>query len=80
MNKNGKDAKISYEEAIFELEEIVKMLENGDLSLEHSIELFQKGMELSRYCSKKLDEAERKITLLIENEKGEFSEQAMPET
>jgi exodeoxyribonuclease VII small subunit len=64
--------KKNFEEAISELEYIVDRLERGELSLEESMEAFQKGVELSRYCSKKLDEAEKKITVLIENEKGEI--------
>jgi exodeoxyribonuclease VII small subunit len=69
----------TYEEAVCELEDIVRKLEKGELSLEESIDCFQKGIELSRYCSGRLDEAERRIRLLVENEKGELSEQDMPE-
>lgn len=69
----GKDKK-NFEEAISELEYIVDRLERGELSLEESMEAFQKGVELSRYCGRKLDEAEKKITVLIENEKGEIKE------
>lgn len=72
----GKEKK-NFEEAISELEYIVDRLERGELSLEESMEAFQKGVELSRYCSKKLDEAEKKITVLIENEKGEIKEKSV---
>lgn len=65
---------LSFEEAICELETIVKKLENGDLSLDESIEAFQKGIKLSKYCSKRLDEIERKITILIEGEDGKLEE------
>jgi exodeoxyribonuclease VII small subunit len=68
----------SYEEALAELEAVVKKLENGDLTLEQSIEYFQKGVELTKYCNKMLDETERKITVLIENAKGEATEQELP--
>ncbi len=61
---------LSFEQAVVELEEIVKKLEKGELSLEESINFFQRGVELTRYCSKKLDEAERSITMLIEGEDG----------
>lgn len=71
MNK----AKMSFEKAISELEEIVQKLERGDLSLDESIEFFQKGIELSKFCSKKLDEIERKISILIEDEKGQIKEE-----
>lgn len=67
-----------FEQAIAELEEVVAKLEKGELTLDESIEFFQKGVELSKYCSKRLDEAERKITLLIEKENGELSEEPLP--
>ena len=73
MNSD-KDSK-TFEEAMNELEEIVQKLEKGELPLEESIEYFQKGVELSRYCSKKLDEIERKITMLIEEENGNIKEE-----
>ncbi|MCR4434270.1 MAG: exodeoxyribonuclease VII small subunit [Clostridiales bacterium] len=72
MKENEK----TFEEAISELEEVVKKLENGDLPLDESIELFQKGLELSRCCSKKLDEVEKKISRLIESEDGDIIETA----
>jgi len=66
-----------FEDAISELEDIVSKLENGELSLEESIEYFQKGIELSKYCSKKLDEVEKKISILTENEQGELKEEVI---
>ncbi len=66
--------KQSFEEAAGELEEIVNRLEKGELTLDESIVLFQRGIELSRYCSKRLDEVEKKITMLIEEENGEVKE------
>lgn len=66
--------KKSFEEAMNELEEIVEKLENGELSLEKSLEYFQKGVELSKFCSKRLDEIERKITVLLEDENGDLTE------
>ncbi len=64
----------SFEEALLQLEKIVNNLEKGELSLDESIEFFQKGVELSKYCSNRLDEIEKKITILIEDEKGEIQE------
>ena len=58
-----------------ELEGIVQKLEKGELSIDESIEYFQKGVELSRYCSKKLDEIEKRITILIEEENGDIKEE-----
>jgi len=68
------EGKMSFEEALKELEAIVENLEKGDLTLDESINAFQRGIEISRYCSKKLDEVERKISILIENENGEIQE------
>ncbi|MDB5083142.1 MAG: exodeoxyribonuclease small subunit [Bacilli bacterium] len=55
----------SFETAMQRLEQIVKQLENGDLSLEDSIERFQEGMKLSKLCRDKLDQAEQKIEMLV---------------
>jgi exodeoxyribonuclease VII small subunit len=74
-----KNSKTNFEEAMAELESIVGKLEKGELTLDESINCFKKGIELSRFCGKRLDEAERKITLLIENENGEVTEKDMPE-
>lgn len=62
--------KLSYEESIKELEQVVKALENNELTLDESIEKFEKGMKLSKHCSELLEGAEKKITLLIEKEDG----------
>jgi len=61
-------AELPFEEAIAELERIVARLESGDVPLEEAIELFQQGMKLSHLCSQKLDQAERKIEMLIEED------------
>lgn len=57
---------ISFEAAMEKLEEIVGRLENGDVPLEQAIELFQQGMKLSHLCSSKLEQVERKIEMLVE--------------
>ncbi|MFA6308500.1 MAG: exodeoxyribonuclease VII small subunit [Clostridia bacterium] len=64
------EKKKSFESALTDLEKIVQNLENGDLTLDESIAAFQKGIELSRYCSKELNSAEKKISVLLEDEKG----------
>ncbi|MNJ48010.1 exodeoxyribonuclease VII small subunit [Paenibacillus fonticola] len=56
----------SFEEAMNELEEIVSQLEHGDVPLEKAIDLFQKGMQLSQLCSRKLAQVERKIEMIVE--------------
>lgn len=55
-----------FEGAIAELESIVKKLEDGDLSLEQSLALYERGVQLSRYCHGRLEEAERRIELLTD--------------
>ena len=61
-----------FESAIAELEAIVKTLEGGDLPLEQSLERFERGVQLSRFCHARLEEAERRIEIL--NERGELRE------
>ncbi len=59
-----------FEAAIAELETIVKKLEEGDLPLETSLQLYERGVHLSRFCHARLEEAERRIEIL--NERGEI--------
>ncbi|HEX7487007.1 MAG TPA: exodeoxyribonuclease VII small subunit [Vicinamibacterales bacterium] len=59
-----------FEAAIAELEGIVKKLEEGDLPLEKSLELYERGVQLSRFCHSRLEEAERRIEVL--DERGEL--------
>ena len=59
-----------FEDAMKELEDIVKRLESGDLSLEESLKIFEEGVALSRYCFKKLEEAEKRVSILIKDEEG----------
>jgi len=62
-----------FESSLIELEEIVTQLEAGDLPLERSLELFERGIGLARECQKRLDEAERKVELLMRGEDGALS-------
>jgi exodeoxyribonuclease VII small subunit len=55
-----------FESAIAELEKIVKQLEEGDLALEKSLALFERGVELSRYCHEQLGAAQRRIEVLTD--------------
>jgi len=59
-----------FESATAELDAIVRKLEAGDLPLEKSMELYERGLQLSRFCHAKIEEAERRIELL--NERGEL--------
>ena len=61
-----------FESALQSLEDIVARLEAGDLALDRYLELFEEGVKLSRYCSAKLDEAERKVEILAKNPEGEM--------
>ena len=58
----------TFETALDQLEKIVKELENGDLPLEKSLELFEKGMELSESCRKQLSAAESRVEILLKKE------------
>ncbi|MEW5978023.1 MAG: exodeoxyribonuclease VII small subunit [Acidobacteriota bacterium] len=59
-----------FETALRRLEEIVRKLENGDLPLAAALELFEEGVNLSRFCQGKLEEAERKVELLLKKSDG----------
>ena len=67
--------KQSFEDAMEQLEEIVRELESGELSLETAMKRFEAGVKLSKFCSDKLDETEKKITLLTENADGTRTEE-----
>lgn len=66
--------KKSFEEQIEELEKIVAELENGKLNLDESVSKFEEGIKISKDCSKILEEAEKKITILV-NKDGEMQEE-----
>ena len=55
-----------FEAAIAELETIVRKLEDGDLALEASLGLYERGVQLSRFCHSRLEEAERRVEILTE--------------
>ena len=59
---------LPFETCLEELEQVVKELEAGDLPLERSLELFEKGMSLSETCRKQLEEAETRVEMLIRKE------------
>lgn len=66
--------KYNFEESLKRLEEITDKLESDDLTLDESLKLFEEGVSLSRYCEKKLTEAEQKIEILKSSEIEEFSD------
>ncbi|RUS48073.1 exodeoxyribonuclease VII small subunit [Cohnella sp. AR92] len=61
---------LSFEEAMDRLERIVSQLESTDVPLETAIELYQEGIALSRLCGQKLEQVERRIEMLVEDENG----------
>ncbi len=60
----------TFEVSLAELEKIVRRLEEGDLQLDESLELFEKGVRLSRECRERLNQAERRIEILLRDEDG----------
>ena len=65
----------NFEEMMKDLENIAKDLESGELSLDESVSKFEKGMEISKECSKILEDAEKRISILIKGSDGEITEQ-----
>lgn len=63
-------AEKKFEAALERLEEIVKQLEQGDLPLEQSLKLFEEGIRLSRICNRRLEDAERRVEILLKDEAG----------
>lgn len=66
---------MKFEEALLELEGTVKKLENGNVSLDEAISLFEKGIKLSDTCRKMLDKAEKKVSVLVSDESGELKKE-----
>ena len=62
----------SYEAALENIERIVEQLESGELSLEDSLAIFEKGVGLTKYCYQKLDEVEKKIEILTKDREGKL--------
>ncbi len=60
-----------FEKAFQELEQIVRRLESEEMPLDESLQLFEKGIRLSRFCNQKLEEVEKKIELILADAKGE---------
>jgi len=80
MAKNEKpNETVDFEKALAELEGIVKQLEAGNLALEKSLALFERGVQLARACKEKLAEAELKVSQLVKDKQGLFSEEAFKE-
>ncbi len=65
-------AGLKFEQALKRLEKIVEDLEKGDLSLDESLKRYEEGIKLSRFCTNKLEEAEKKVEILAKNKDGGF--------
>ena len=67
-------AKQTFEKALEQLEKIVQEMETGELTLENALKKFEEGVKLSQFCAQKLDETEKKITLLTRQTDGSVEE------
>ena len=67
-----------FEEAMERLERIVETLESGDLPLDESLKIFEEGMGLVNFCTKKLEEVEQKVTILIKESEEKWTQQPFP--
>ena len=74
------EKEIKFEKAMGRLEEIVQGLEKGDLSLEDSLKIFEEGIRLSQVCMAKLDEAEKKVEILMKEKGKTVLKPFLPET
>ena len=68
--ENNKEPGRTFEASLEALEQIVRQLEDGDLPLEKSLELFEQGIRLSRDCQERLSQAERRIEILLRDNQG----------
>ena len=66
----SKSAPKTFESSLEDLERIVRELEQGELTLEKSLELFEQGVKLSRDCQERLNQAERRIEILMRDNQG----------
>lgn len=73
------EKKLSFEEALARLEEIVRLLEKGEVPLDDSLTLFEEGVKLVKLCGTRLDEAEQKITMLVKKGEGEYESEPFTE-
>jgi exodeoxyribonuclease VII small subunit len=75
MAKKTASSPQQFEEALEKLEKIVRRMEEGELPLEKALESFEEGMHLAHFCQTKLDEAQKRVELLLKNEKGKIETQ-----
>lgn len=70
----------TFESALSQLEKIVQELENPELPLEKALKVFEQGVQLSKFCSKKLDETENRVRLLMQDIDGNLEESPFPDS
>jgi exodeoxyribonuclease VII small subunit len=70
-------AQKTFEQSMKQLERIVQELEDGDLPLEKAIKKFEEGIKLTKLCSEKLDETEKKISVLLKNSERQMAEKPL---
>lgn len=70
-----KEKKESFEDLMQTLENIVQVLEKGDLNLDDSVAKFEEGMKISKQCNKMLEDSEKRISILLEKSNGEIEEE-----
>ena len=75
----AKKENLTFESASARLEEIVKLLEKGNCSLDESLNLYEEGISLVRFCNNALDNAEKKIKILVSDENGDLVEKSFSE-
>lgn len=73
----AKKKELTFENSLAELEKIVTQLEDGEMSLEESLKLFEDGVKLSRECQERLTQAERRIEILLKDKNGNPTLQAI---
>lgn len=64
-----------FETALKRLEDVVRKLEGGELSLDESLKAFEEGVKLAGFCSRKLNEAEKRVELLLRQKDGSFAKE-----
>jgi exodeoxyribonuclease VII small subunit len=70
MKEKEKEPELKFEKALEELKGIVEKLERGDLELEESLKMFERGVKLMAVCQKKLEDAERRVEIVSKGMKG----------
>ena len=72
MSTERPDSAATFEEAMEELEDCVARLESGDLGLDESLDVFERGIAASRACARLLDETRKRVQVLVERSGGDF--------